>query len=279
MRVRAMLLPLLAGVLLGACAAGGASRRPSDRSPTPAASAAPSVAGGPMVADRTFISSAITGRDLVPGTRVTLRFKDGQLGASAGCNSMSGDYQIVGGALSVGRLATTEMGCEADLMAQDQWLAAFLPGAAISLDGTTLSLAKDGVTLTLVDQRTTSLPLEGTLWTVDGLVAGDAVSSVPQGVTATLVFAGGLVSVNAGCNSGSGSAAVGDAKITFGPILLTKMACGSGAMAVELRVTSVLRGTQPYSIAGDSLILGESGKDGLTLKGAAVAPSTPPGPS
>jgi heat shock protein HslJ len=276
MPFRLTLLPLAAAILLGACTSTGGT----GASATPPASAGPSVAGGPPSMDgHTYVSTAVHGHDLAAGTRVTLMFRDGQLGAGAGCNSMSGSYRIAGDALHLDQMATTEMACQADLMAQDQWLAAFLPDAAITLDGTTLTLANGGVTMTLVDQQTTNLPLEGTVWTVDGLIAGDAVSSVPQGVTATLAFAAGRVSVRAGCNSGRGEASIADGEITFGPIGLTKMACGDAAMSVEQKVTAVLQGTQPYSIAGDALLLGVSGKDGLMLKGGQPGTTPLPGPT
>ena len=281
MRSRATLLLLLAGALLGACTAPAAgSPKASSPSPTLAASNPPSVAGGPMIGSRTFVSTSVTGRDLVPGTAVTLRFNDGQLGAYTGCNSMSGGYHITGNTLYVEQMATTEMGCRADLMAQDQWLAAFLPGATTDISAAGLTLAKDNVTMTLVDQQTTNLLLEGRYWAVDGLVSGDAVSSVPQGVKAILKFVDGRIEVRAGCNQGSGTATVADGTITFGAIALTKMACSSDAMAVEKHVTAVLAGVQPYAIAGDSLTIGASGKDGLTLMGSVQPETTPnPGPS
>ena len=65
---------------------------------------------------------------------------------------MSGDYEIADGALKVGMLAMTEMACEEPLMAQDTWLSGFLDGATATLDDTTLTLAKDGTTLTLQDE-------------------------------------------------------------------------------------------------------------------------------
>ena len=39
---------------------------------------------------------------------------------------MSGEYHVAGGVLVVGQMATTEMGCQNNLMDQDQWLANFL---------------------------------------------------------------------------------------------------------------------------------------------------------
>ena len=252
---------LVAAVFLAACTGGGAP---------PGASNPPGAGDGPVTTDgRSFLSTTITGRALVPGSRVRLSFEDGRIGASAGCNSMGGSYAVDGGRLVVGALAMTEMGCDPALMDQDAWLGGFLDGAFVTLAGDMLTLAKDGVTLTLLDREVADpdRPLVVTRWIVDGLVSGDAVSSVPAGVVATLVFADGEVAVEAGCNSGGGTAEIGETAITFGPIALTEMACGPDAMAVEQAVTSVLAGPVDYAIEADALTLGGAGA-GLLLRAA-----------
>jgi len=277
MRPRAILLPALAAALLAACTAGGAAvTSPAAPSP-PASPPAPAT----QLDGRTFVSTGLTGRALVAGTKVTISFRDGQLGASAGCNSMGGAYTLAADAtLALGPMATTEMGCAAPLMAQDEWLGGFLPGATVVLSGTTLTLSKGGTTLTMADRATTDLPLEGTLWTLDGLVSGDTVASVPQGVIATLVFAGGRVAVRTGCNTGDGAVTVADGRISFGSLLLTKRACTVPAGEVESQVVAVLAGAQPFEIDGDRLTIGEAGGPGLTLRGSVAPADTPdPGPS
>lgn len=277
MRSRPMLLPLLAAALVAACTAGG-------QTPSSAGSAQPAqdaqLASDSRLDGRAFVSTSVAGRDLVTGSRVTIMLKDGRLGVNAGCNSMSAAYQLDGGRLSMGVMATTEMACPDPLMAQDQWLAEFLPGAKLDLVDTTLTLAKGGVTVTLVDKKTTNLPLDGTTWTVDGLVSADAVSSLPSGVTATLVFGDGAVDVKTGCNSGHGSVTVGSDTITFDLLAITAMLCGDDAMRVETHVLSVLAGEQPYAIDGDSLTIGTRGVAGLILRGATGGTTAPsPGPS
>jgi heat shock protein HslJ len=118
--------------------------------------ASPGTAGPPTAADldgRTFLSTGATGVTLVAGSTVRLVFTADTIAANAGCNSMSGGYAIDGGVLEVGMMAMTEMACQEPLMAQDTWLAAFLDGATAGLAGDTLTLAKGGVTLTLLDRR------------------------------------------------------------------------------------------------------------------------------
>lgn len=262
MSTRARLLSLaVVGFLVAACGAGpaGSSVDPPDRG-----------ADSGNLAGRTFLSMRIEGRDLVPGSRVRLSFDVGRIGAQAGCNSMGGSVAIVDGRLVLDDLATTEMACDPALMDQDTWLAGFLDGAAVTLIGDTLALGNDGVTLTLVDREVADpdRPLVGTRWIVDGLVAGQAVSSVPAGVVASLVFsADGRVAVEAGCNSGGAPVEIAAATMTFGPLVLTEMACEGSAMEVERVVTAVLAGTVAYLVEADVLTL-DHGDSGLILRAA-----------
>ena len=279
-----VLLPL-AAFLVAACTGGAAPTPAASMTPSPAGSApagsaptgsAPAASGDPsagpvtdpsVLVGKTFLSTAISGRDLVQGSQVRVVFRADTLGASAGCNSMGGSWQVADSALHVGQIATTEMACQQPLMDQDAWLAGFLDGATMTFDGTTLTLASDGVTLTLMDEEVANpdKPLEGTRWVVEGLVRNQAVSSVPQDLVATLVFADGRVAVDTSCNRGNATAAVGEGTITFGPMALTRMACGQASMDLESFITGVLQGEVASTIDADQLhLLGASG--GLDLR-------------
>ena len=191
-----------------------------------------------------------------------------QLGVSAGCNSMGGGYTVTDSTLHLaGPMRQTEMACDPALMDQDTWIAGFLDGAAMTLDGQTLVLAKDGVTLTLMDEEVANpdRPIEGTTWVVESLVENQAVSSIPVGLTATLVFADGKVSVDTGCNTGSGAATIGEGSITFGPIATTRMACPQPSMDLESFILGVLTGEVSATVDADALhLLGAGG--GLDLR-------------
>ena len=261
---RTLAIPsILVALLLAACTGAGATSTPQPSKAPPAAQARQGLEG------RTFLSTAIDGRALVAGSRVRLAFAAGRIGASAGCNSMGGTYAIDGDLLVAGQLATTEMACDPALMEQDQWLAGLLGGATIALQGDVLTLAADGVRLTLLDREVADpdRPLTGTRWIVDGLVEGEAVASVPAGVVAALTFSPDRVAVEAGCNQGAGAVAITDETLAFGPIGLTKMACPADAMAVEQAVTDVLRGQVAWAIEADALTL-RAGGVGLLLRAA-----------
>lgn len=250
-----LLLPKLAAAsvfLIVACSAGGGA------------------SNGPASLDgRTFLSTAIDGASLVPDSQVRLSFADGNLSANAGCNHLGGTYAIDGNRIRTAQTSTTEMGCEEPLMRQDQWLAAFLTDVTFSLDGDTLILTNGNVRLTLTDKEvvTPDQSLEGRTWTLDGIVSGDAVSSVPVGVSASITIEGDRVDVHAGCNTGGGSVEVTPDTLTFGPIATTKMACEAGAMSVETAVLAILSGPVNYSIDAGLLTL-DAGGAGLMFRAA-----------
>jgi len=83
----------------------------------------------------------LDGHTLVEGTTIRMSFDGKELSAHAGCNHLLGDATVVDGVLAVDRMAGTEMGCPARLMAQDDWLVEFLSS------GPTATLAEDTLTL------------------------------------------------------------------------------------------------------------------------------------
>jgi heat shock protein HslJ len=217
-------------------------------------------------------------KQLVSGTKIRLGFSDGRLSASAGCNHMSGDYDISDGALMVGQMATTEMGCPADLSDQDQWLADFLAsGPDVTLNGNELSLANATTQIDFLDREVAEpdQPLTMITWGLTTMLDGDTASSVPQGVTATLLFMDdGTVEIGFGCNSGGGQYAVNGDELTFSQIVSTKMACQGDNGAVESAVTSVLNAESiTWSIDHSTLTLQTPDGHGLQYA-AAVDTST-----
>ncbi len=257
MTPRSLLLTITVATILGACSSGATPSGPPSTS-------APGLDG------HTYLSTGVQGVTLVPGTRISLTFKDGNLQASAGCNSMGGSYTLTGDRLTTAGMFMTEMACQEPRMQQDQWFATFIAGVKVTQDGNTLTLDDGKVTtLTLLEKEvaTPDQPIEGTLWVLDGIVTGDSVSSVPQGVTASIRIVDGNLELNAGCNKGGGPVTVAADALTFGPLVLTKMACEGPGAAVEGAMTAVLTGTVPYSIDADSLTL-DAGANGLMFKTA-----------
>jgi len=223
----------------------------------------------PTLNDRTFLSTDASGVALVPGSRIRLLFDQDEVSASGACNTMGGPYKIAGDRFSAPRLVTTDMGCEAPLMQQDQWLANLLGNAKIAQVGDTLVLGNEQVTLTLQDREVADpdRPIAGTMWLLDSIVDGPTVSSVPAGVTASIQIVGDQLQLNAGCNIGSGTVAVTADMLAFGPLMLTKRACQPGPSSVEEAVTKVLSGSVEYTLEADRLTI-VSGGSNLVFRAA-----------
>jgi heat shock protein HslJ len=231
-------------------------------------------ASAPQLAGKEYVAAKVTDggqdRPLVPGTKLRVNFTATDIGASAGCNHMSGSYRIDGGRLVVGDLATTEMGCEPDLMAQDQWFGTLLGGGpTVRLVGNDLVVEARPVSITFVDREVAEpdAKLVGPTWTVESIITGDAVSSVPAEPVATLVFKeDGTLEVNAGCNRGSGTWTTVGGGIEVGPLLLTKMACQGDGANLESAMLGVLEADTIAAQIDSTLMTLMAGNQGLMLR-------------
>jgi heat shock protein HslJ len=243
-----------------------------DNSPTTAEPGGGQDLSGSL-AGRTFVATDVQEngqpRPLVEGTELAVSFDEGGISISAGCNSMSGAAVISDDTIEAGDLVTTEMGCDPPRHAQDDWVAnLFATGVDYTLIGNELVVTLDGTVITLVDEAVASpdRPLEETVWQLDGLVDGDAVSSLPVGTAATAVFADGEVVIeNEGCNRARGPAEIAGSEITIGPLMMTKMGCEPDPTTVEQALTKALDGTVTYTIDAGSLSITNPNGAGLTF--------------
>lgn len=271
--VRAALSAAVIALLVSGCAA--------SVGPSSGASSSPDAASGTLadLDGKTFRSTRLTGHELVPNTVVQLSFLDGRLSASAGCNSSSGAVDVAGGRLVVGALATTMIGCPPELQAQDEWLAGVLSGSpAWSLREGVLTI--DGGGSVLVMEERQDQALVGVTWRLDTLISGEAASSVPEGVTASLLVEGDRASVNLGCNRGMGQALVDGDALTIRQLATTKMACPEPAAGVEAAFSTLLAGPVTWVIDGERLTLTSAdGASGLGFQVEPAGPGDEPNPS
>jgi heat shock protein HslJ len=227
-----------------------------------------------LLPGRTFLSEKITvdgkPQTLVAGTRISLAFtEDGRLVATAGCNTMTGQVRPNGGRLNVGDgLAITEMGCDPQRQAQDEWLADFLDAKpALRLEVPTLTLRTADTELVLTDREVAEpdLPLAETNWVLDTLLDGQTASSVPAGATASLAFAVDEVRVDGGCNRGTAGYTMSGDTIGFGQANMTRKACAPAIMRLENAVLDVIRDKVTVELDGDRLTLTHPSGKGLQL--------------
>lgn len=274
MRATLIALPLLLlfGVTAGVAGCAG-DRATGAADGTGAAERPGATPAGDLPAGRTFVSTAVTqagtAKPLVTGTTIRLRILEGgRIAVQAGCNTSEGPARIEAGTLVVDDLATTEVGCEEALQQQDEWIAGFFRGRpAWKLDGATLVLNGKDIELKMVDNAAgqAARPLVGTRWTVETLVSAGMSSSVPAGTAAFVNFTDdGKVTGSTGCNSFGGTAKVDGAKITFGELIMTKMACDGAAGDLEASVLRVLDQALTYRIDGNRLVL--EAPDGSSLE-------------
>lgn len=114
-RIGAVLLALL---FLTGCGSGG-----EDEDPSPGGDGATTEI---ELDGREFEGEPVTGRELVPGSMLTVSFEEGRVGVNAGCNLMSAPYELNDGRLELtGAMVSTMMGCPKPLERQDQWLGEF----------------------------------------------------------------------------------------------------------------------------------------------------------
>lgn len=212
---------------------------------------------------RQFVATDVTGYEPVAGSQLTMTFDDGQLSANAGCNTLGGGYELADGTLSlVGEPRATMMACSDELMAQDTWLTELLTGGVeATVEGSTLTLTSGDVTIVLDEVK--DADVTGTAWTLDGVIANEAVSSLPADAEppTLTIAADGAATLFTGCNRGTTTVEVGDGTLTFAPIAMTKKFCEGAGSELEGQVTSVLDGEVTYTIDGGTLTIrnGDSG--------------------
>ena len=213
-----------------------------------------------------YLFDSSEGYEPVAGTTLRITFGEDTVSFNAGCNAHSGTYSLDGDTLVVGGMGSTQMGCDAELHTQDQWLAAFLESdPTVTIDADTVTLANDEATLRLLDREIAdpNRPLTGVTWEIDSLITGDAVSSVPA-VTPTVIFnadSNSTLTVFAGCNTGEGTYEYSDTEVTIGMIGFTETGCLDRAiMEVEAHVQQVFApGTSTYTIEANRLTLERDG--------------------
>lgn len=245
-QVRALALIVVLGALVFGCGSDGAD----------------DVGSRPSVTSRdaTYVVTGVTEkgakRALVPGSEIRLTFAGDQLGITAGCNTMSGMFRLDGTRLTVEGLASTEMGCEQALMAQDAWVAGLFAEPVQLNVGNDAAIISGDVVLMLTDREIASpdLPLVGTRWDLDTLIDGDVASSVPAGADGFLRIEGTQVSLKDGCNSGAGTVEISGDMLVVDQLSRTKKLC-RGTAEVEDAFAAVLDGAASYKIEENRLTI------------------------
>jgi heat shock protein HslJ len=204
---------------------------------------------------------SIGGQPTLVDARPTMVFEfDGALSGSSGCNQYSGRFRTDGDRISVGQLASTMMGCEADRMAQEQAFSAALGGATSWRQTETGSLELSGFTAIVAEPTAAQAPPEPEP-SVSGPVGVWRLTDL--GNTADFARlqpdiefgADGGVAGFAGCNTFRGTYTIDGGQLALGPLATTRIGCQRPASAVEADYLAALERVTTWSIEGDDRLL------------------------
>jgi heat shock protein HslJ len=191
------------------------------------------------------------------GIRAAITFEDGQAAGSAGCNRISGSYQVEGSAIKFGPFRMTMMACPEPQMKQEDAVTKALAGVtAFEISGDQLLLRNAAGDVAVTLEKDVPISLTGREWTMMFYNNGKGgFQSAVIGSTVTATFSeDGQVTGTGGCNSYSGSFTVEGNAISFGGMAATEMACmQDGIMAQESAYFEALGKVQRYRIEGDHL--------------------------
>ena len=99
--------------------------------------------GANALRDTAWGLTSHAGRDLLPGTTITIEFAEDEVSGTAGCNHYGGSYKVSGDSLSVGDVFATEMGClePAGILEQESaYLTALRSAVRYQIDGRRLEV-------------------------------------------------------------------------------------------------------------------------------------------
>lgn len=184
---------------------------------------------------------------------------DGRVQGTGSCNSYGGPYQLDGGAIDIGDLASTMMLCQDQAMgAQETAFFAALGGAQTWRIDEAGDLVLDGVS-----QIVATAGQAEASGSAGATGIGGTWNLVEMGPTAdfahlqpTIEFtADGTVSGFAGCNRFSGTYTTNGAALGLGALATTKMACERPGSAVEAEYLAALDGISTWAIEPDGRLL------------------------
>lgn len=207
--------------------------------------------------------------ELIASHPVTMSLESESIGGTAACNSYGGEVRISNNTFSVSRLAVTEMACSpSETMEVERiYLEALELVDEVGLtESGTLTLS--GPEVKLEFERLDPVPageLTGTVWVLDGLITGEAVTA-PSGERATLeLFTDGSFIGSTGCRDISGSYQISGADVVFTNWGATGD-CPAELTEQDGRVISALEGGFRVEIEANRLTTWVAGDEGLVYR-------------
>lgn len=196
----------------------------------------------------------------LPDTSVDIRFSEGKLTGSAGCNRYFGAYSIEQGQIQLSApLASTQMACSPPIDQQEQEYLSLLSRAAAWQEREDRLVLFDGQGRPLLRYAAVAPPsLESTEWKATGINNGrGGVVSTASTNLSTATFADGTVSGSGGCNRFNAAYAAEGDQITIGQAAATRKFCAepAGIMDQEQHFFAALARARTYSLSPGRLEL------------------------
>lgn len=224
----------------------------------------------PALEGTSWTVTAIQGTATITDNPPLLDFADGQITGTSGCNRFFGPFKQDQAKLTLGPTGATMMACtdEAVTAQETTLFQAFekVTGVQAVDAGVELTGADGKVLLALkVREPEPDKPLQGTNWILDGIIEGDAVSSVVGDDPITLTIADGKLHASA-CNQINGDATVDGQNLKVGPLMSTRMACPSEEETIqEGQLIAYLEAATGFEIKGSTLTI-TAGDNGLAFR-------------
>ncbi len=214
--------------------------------------------------------------EVLPDTRVTAEFNNGQISGTAGCNNYFGSYETDGSSLTIGPGGSTMKACVPKIMLQETaFLATLSSVASYEIIEGQLHLQDVNGQPILLYAVEESLSLSSGIWNLISFNNGqEAMVSVIIGSEVTARFSeDGVLSGSAGCNRYSGGYEIEGDTITIGNLANTEMFCGSpeGVMEQEMQYLTALQNAAVYHIDGTRLEIRDANGSGVAYYEAAEA--------
>jgi heat shock protein HslJ len=225
----------------------------------PQAAALASIPPPARLENTAWVVERLGERPPVGGTSLTLRFENGRVAGSDGCNRYGAPVTVRGTALEVSQQGmSTKTACPPAVMQQaEAFQSALRNSRAFRLDGQRLRLlASDGRSLLVLAPQTQQLV--GSTWRVAGFNNGrQALVSPILGTSLSLrVLSGGQLAGSAGCNSFNAPLRLEGTRLRIGTPVATRRRCpGAGVMEQEREFLAALPTAVSLRLEGDALEL------------------------
>jgi heat shock protein HslJ len=193
---------------------------------------------------------------LVKDTEITLDFTLEMVSGSDGCNQYSGNYFRDGENLEIGKegIMTTRRGCMEDVMQQENLYLEMLKNVQrYSFENDYLILHTSDGALTF--EKATPLSLEGTVWSLNGIMEGEAIVGSSIDHTITIQFENDQITGSGGCNNYFSSYKRDGEILSLGEIGSTLMACDEAVNQRESTFLAALSRVSGYQIDRETLTL------------------------